>query len=211
MPSKPQSPEEALSRALSRTLRHVARQQGIPQDDAGWCKIADILAKPPYTNMDVATEENILRAVDDNKKKRYELNADKTAIRAVQGHSVAVDVDMAPVTRDTLPPVLVHGTNAAAWPLIREHGLNRMKRLHVHLAPGLPGRDGAQTGPRLGRREAQTEVPRRALHAREVGLGADGHAGLQPQRLQRLDAARHQQQIASARREQARELDTQSA
>lgn len=148
MPSKPQSPEEALSRALSRTLRHVARQQGIPQDDAGWCKIADILAKPPYTNMDVANEENILRAVDDNKKKRYELNADKTAIRAVQGHSVAVDVDMAPVTRDTLPPVLVHGTNAAAWPLIREHGLNRMKRLHVHLAPGLPGRDGVISGMR---------------------------------------------------------------
>jgi hypothetical protein len=45
-------------------------------------------------------------------------------------------------------PVVVHGTYIKAWPMIREAGLSKMRRQHVHLATGLPDGGGVVSGMR---------------------------------------------------------------
>lgn len=37
-----------------------------------------------------------------------------------------------------MPPQCIHGTRFELWPSIRAEGLSRMKRQHVHMAPGMP-------------------------------------------------------------------------
>jgi RNA:NAD 2'-phosphotransferase (TPT1/KptA family) len=85
---------------------------------------------------------------------------DTTMIRACQGHTLTRGLDdEAMLTQVTfvsegedgggaggvgagVAAVIeeaVHGTTMAAWGSIREHGLSRMRRRHVHLALGLPG------------------------------------------------------------------------
>ncbi|KAF2138247.1 uncharacterized protein K452DRAFT_197769, partial [Aplosporella prunicola CBS 121167] len=62
-------------------------------------------------------------------------------IRANQGHSLTVEDAglLTPLTPASVPPTCVHGTVAAAWPLIRASGgLKRMARNHIHFAAGLP-------------------------------------------------------------------------
>lgn len=139
------NPRTDLSRALSKTLRHAARSQGIPQDLEGWCRIDDLLARNPYKSKEV-TREAILDVVANDKKKRYELSDDSQEIRACQGHSVNVDVGLKAL--DDVPPTLVHGTTQEAWQKIRTEGLSKMSRLHIHLASGLPGDDGVISGMR---------------------------------------------------------------
>lgn len=63
-------------------------------------------------------------------KQRFSLRGDH--IRANQGHSVPVDLQLQPAS----PPArLYHGTHAGALPDIREGGLRSMNRHHVHLSP----------------------------------------------------------------------------
>ncbi|GMM50609.1 tRNA 2'-phosphotransferase [Starmerella bacillaris] len=133
----PKTPEEALSRALAKTLRHAAKSQGIPQDNEGWCEISDLLKHQPYINLK-ATPDTIENVVVADKKGRYEFNEDKSKIRAVQGHSVNVDVGLTALEESQLPELIVHGTYLDIWPTIRNEGLNRMKRQHIHLAQNLP-------------------------------------------------------------------------
>ena len=72
-------------------------------------------------------------------------------IRANQGHTLrGLDPDKL-LTRVSDPaalPVVLHGTYRVAWPLIKKGGLSRMKRNHVHFAPGLPGAGGVISGMR---------------------------------------------------------------
>ena len=71
------------------------------------------------------------RTVVENDKMRFTFNADKTKIRANQGHSQPVDVEL----EELEPPLtLYHGTLERNWRLIREQGLLKMERLYVHLS-----------------------------------------------------------------------------
>ena len=62
-------------------------------------------------------------------------------IRATQGHSMAIvntkDL-LVKIDNPTLYPVVIHGTFSKFWPLIKEQGLKRMTRNHIHFAPGFP-------------------------------------------------------------------------
>ncbi|KPP77075.1 hypothetical protein Z043_103524 [Scleropages formosus] len=51
-----------------------------------------------------------------------------------------VDLELREVHLDSpdCPKEAVHGSYLKHWPSIRTHGLSRMKRTHIHLAPGLP-------------------------------------------------------------------------
>lgn len=69
-------------------------------DSNGWRNVAEIIEcgfSRPLLEEIVAT----------NDKKRYEFNADFTKIRAKQGHSIPVDVELAIATP---PEYLYHGT-----------------------------------------------------------------------------------------------------
>ncbi|MFC7669721.1 RNA 2'-phosphotransferase [Hymenobacter humi] len=91
-------------------------------------------------------------------KQRFAFDASGERVRAQQGHSVAVDLQLAPVEP---PEVLYHGTASAAVPAIRHEGLHRMKRHHVHLSPD------EETARRVGARRGRPVlfvIDAKALH-----------------------------------------------
>ncbi|XP_029142001.1 tRNA 2'-phosphotransferase 1, partial [Protobothrops mucrosquamatus] len=51
-------------------------------------------------------------------------------------------------TLQDFPEIVAHGTLLRHWPAIRQHGLSRMGRTHIHLAPGLPGEGAVLSGMR---------------------------------------------------------------
>lgn len=69
--------------------------------------------------------------VSTDKKQRYSFSDDKSLIRANQGHSVPVDVEL---EAKTPPETLYHGTGEKYVKAIDEQGLKRMSRRYVHLS-----------------------------------------------------------------------------
>lgn len=114
---------------MSLILRHKPEIIGISLDEHGWANVDEFIvgiAKTHKFNMDIL--EEIVRT--DNKQ-RYSFNEDKTLIRANQGHSIPVDVELEEVE----PPIeLWHGTGEKFTASIDEHGLIRKSRLYVHLS-----------------------------------------------------------------------------
>lgn len=107
---------------LAFLLRHDSKGNF---DDKGYRDISDLIENHGYT---APLLEYIVAT---NNKQRYEFNEDKTKIRARQGHSVKVDVEL----REENPPsVLYHGTAVTSLSSILEEGLKRGTRLHVHLS-----------------------------------------------------------------------------
>ena len=101
--------------------------------------------------------EELLEIVATNNKKRYEFNDDKTKIRARQGHSVNVNVDL----RECVPPdILYHGTATRFLDSILKKGINKGTRLHVHLSPD------EETAVRVGERHGSPVVLR--INARQM-------------------------------------------
>lgn len=94
-------------------------------DKHGWREVSDLIKNHHYT-MDELNE-----IVETNDKKRYEFSDDKKKIRARQGHSIAVDVEL---TETTPPDVLYHGTATRFISSINKHGILKGTRQHVHLS-----------------------------------------------------------------------------
>ncbi len=117
------------SRYMSLILRHKPETIGISLDEHGWASVDELIAgiaKTHEFNMDIL--EEIVRT--DNKQ-RYSFNDDKTLIRANQGHSIPVDVEL----EKTEPPeYLYHGTGEKYRISIDEQGLIPKSRLYVHLS-----------------------------------------------------------------------------
>lgn len=98
-------------------------------------------------------ENHIRKIVDTNDKKRFEIEERKhhVFIRATQGHSMNIVKTEDLLTKIDDPeryPVVIHGTFSKFWPLIKEQGLKRMTRNHIHFAPGLPKEEGVISGMR---------------------------------------------------------------
>lgn len=113
------------SKFLSLVLRHRPDKIGIRIDENGWVGVRDLLNK---AGLDLPTLNTLVK---ENNKKRFEFNADKTRIRARQGHSVSVDLGYEPVAP---PDYLYHGTVQKYISNIRDKGLLKMNRHHVHLS-----------------------------------------------------------------------------
>jgi putative RNA 2'-phosphotransferase len=107
---------------LAYLLRHDKNYQF---DEHGYRDVDDLIKNHGYTF------EEIQHIVDTNNKKRFEFNEDKTKIRARQGHSVNVDVEL---TKATLPDILYHGTALKFIPNIKQIGITSQQRLYVHLS-----------------------------------------------------------------------------
>ena len=98
------------SKYLSMILRHRPEAAGICLDEHGWARVDELIAgirKTQKFNMEML--EEIVRT--DNKQ-RYSFNEDRTLIRANQGHSIPVDVEL-PVTEP--PEILWHGTGPVSY------------------------------------------------------------------------------------------------
>ena len=114
---------------ISLILRHRPEVIGITLDEHGWANVDDLLAGISRTRpLDMAGLEKIVRT---DEKQRYAFNSDKTKIRANQGHSVPVDVELQAVTP---PALLYHGTGEKFVPSIETQGLIPKTRLYVHLS-----------------------------------------------------------------------------
>lgn len=144
-----------ISRFLALVLRHDPGRIGLALDDHGWVDVDDLLAACARSGFALTAAE-LREVVATNSKQRFAFDLDARRIRANHGHSVAVDLGLAPVAP---PPVLYHGTSTRALDRIRREGLLPMGRTHVHLCADVAKAEA------VGRR-----------HGPVVVLGVDGAA-----------------------------------
>jgi putative RNA 2'-phosphotransferase len=134
-----------VSKFLSRHLRHAPEDLGLTLETGGWVQVEDLLAGCARARMPLTREELTL-VVEGNDKQRFSFDGAGTRIRANQGHSVEVDLQL---ERREPPDVLYHGTSAGAVAAILSGGLSRMGRHAVHLSTEAP--TAQKVGSRHGR------------------------------------------------------------
>jgi putative RNA 2'-phosphotransferase len=150
-----------ISKTLSYWLRHRPGAAGLALDAQGWASVDAVLAALAQARLphDIDT---LLAVVEYNDKQRFELAADLSRMRARQGHSIAVELALAP----TEPPALLfHGTPEAALAAILQQGLRKMRRHHVHLCADI------DTAERVGARRGRAAV----LEIDAAAMFAAGH------------------------------------
>ncbi|NYD45787.1 putative RNA 2'-phosphotransferase [Actinomadura luteofluorescens] len=149
-----------ISKYLAKHLRHRPERIGLTLDPGGWADVTDLLSAAAAHGF-ALTRAELEHVVAVNDKRRYELAGNR--IRAVQGHSVPVSLDL-PVTPP--PELLYHGTvRRSVDPILRE-GLLPMGRHAVHLSPD------RETAQRVGARRGAPVV----LTVQAGRMAADGHA-----------------------------------
>lgn len=117
------------SKYISLILRHKPEVIGITLDEHGWANVDELIEGVSRTHpLDMAALELI---VAEDEKQRYSFNEDKTLIRANQGHSIPVDVEL---DEKEPPEVLYHGTGEKYVSSIDRQGLIPKSRLYVHLS-----------------------------------------------------------------------------
>lgn len=114
-----------ISRYISLILRHKPEAIGITLDEHGWANVSELLNG---VGINMSELEFIVKTDD---KQRYSFNEDKTLIRANQGHSIPVDVELEEVKP---PESLWHGTGEKYVQNISQMGLIPKSRLYVHLS-----------------------------------------------------------------------------
>ena len=117
------------SKFLSLILRHKPETIEIKLDEHGWADVSELISGISKTRpFDMKMLEEIVRT---DSKQRYSFNKDKTLIRANQGHSISVDVEL---EKKTPPEFLYHGTGEKFVSSIDKEGLLSKSRLYVHLS-----------------------------------------------------------------------------
>ncbi|WP_200207519.1 RNA 2'-phosphotransferase [Micromonospora coerulea] len=149
-----------VSKKMSLALRHRPERFGLTPDPGGWVPVADLLGA-------LRVGRAVLDAVvAGNDKQRFAVvrGADGVErIRASQGHSIPVDLGLAPAPP---PDRLYHGTSGAVVPAIMAEGLRRGGRHHVHLSPDV------ETARRVGARRGG---PMAILTVDAAAMARDGH------------------------------------
>ena len=119
----------ASGRLIALILRHKPEMIGIKLDEHGWADV-DKLLEGVNRNHSL-TREQLEEIVRTDNKQRFPFNEDKTKIRANQGHSISVDVEL----QEAEPPeFLYHGTGEKFVSSIKETDILPCNRLYVHLS-----------------------------------------------------------------------------
>ena len=121
------------SKFLSLVLRHKPETlgKGVSLDKNGWLDIGVLISRAYQNCRMKISYDDIVEIVDTNDKKRFEYDEEKMRIRASQGHSIDVDIDL----EEKEPPVfLYHGTSDRFLETIKQEGLKPMSRQYVHLS-----------------------------------------------------------------------------
>jgi putative RNA 2'-phosphotransferase len=148
-----------ISKYLAGHLRHRPERIGLTLDAEGWADVTELLAAASRHGF-ALTRAELEHVVRVNDKRRYELDGER--IRAVQGHSVPVDLKLPPVPP---PEFLYHGTAGPSVAAIMRDGLLPMGRHAVHLSPD------RETARRVGARRGRPVV----LVVEAGRMAADGH------------------------------------
>jgi putative RNA 2'-phosphotransferase len=119
-----------ISKYLSYHLRHHPDQLGLKLAPGGWVKVDDLLAAAQKQKFLITLQE-LQEVVERNDKQRFSFDGTKTLIRANQGHSIPIDLQL----EAAIPPaILYHGTYLEAVKSISKKGIQKMSRHHVHLS-----------------------------------------------------------------------------
>lgn len=119
-----------ISKYLSKHLRHEPERLGLILAPGGWVSVEELLAACRQNHFPV-TRDELEEVVASSDKQRFAFDPTGTRIRANQGHSTEVDLQLAPVAP---PALLYHGTAEPTIEPILRDGLCKMARHHVHLS-----------------------------------------------------------------------------
>ena len=112
-------------------LRHQPEAVGITLDEHGWADVKELIDGVNASGSGYLDPNLLEEIVRTDEKQRYSFNEDHTLIRANQGHSIPVDVEL----QESAPPkILYHGTGEKYVPSIDKQGLLPKSRLYVHLS-----------------------------------------------------------------------------
>ncbi|WP_105482280.1 RNA 2'-phosphotransferase [Abditibacterium utsteinense] len=154
------NPEEIKKKSkwLSKHLRHLPELIGLELESGGWVDVEKLLAAAKKFHLSLSRAE-LEEVVKENDKQRFSLDASGQKIRANQGHSVEVDLEL---EAQTPPAILYHGTGAQNRDLLLREGLQKMRRHHVHLSRDI------ETARKVGARHGKPlifEVDAAQMHA----------------------------------------------
>jgi putative RNA 2'-phosphotransferase len=155
--------DKQISKFLSLVLRHQPEIAALVLDEQGWAPVDAVMASlqrrfGQYTRPEL---EELVRTSD---KQRFAFDESGERIRANQGHSLSVNLGLAPVVP---PEVLFHGTNRRVLPAILEEGLIKGNRHHVHLS------GDAETAKKVGDRRAGGTIILRVRAGEMAAAGFD--------------------------------------
>lgn len=145
--TKTQMDLKSASKFLSYTLRHCPEDIDLTLDSQGWADIAELIAKAPAQLS--LTADLIDQIVSTNDKQRFKICDDGKRIRANQGHSIKIDLQLEP---QQPPAILYHGTATRFIDAIFFEGLKAGNRQHVHLT------DNKITAHKVGQRHGKPIV-----------------------------------------------------
>ena len=136
------------SKFLSLILRHKPENIGLILDKNGWAIVTELLEKLKVYNNELTFNE-LKFIVENNDKKRFIFNDDFSKIRANQGHSVDVDLEL---ENEQPPQYLYHGTAERNIDSILKNGINSGNRQHVHLSNNI------ETATKVGMRHGKPVI-----------------------------------------------------
>jgi putative RNA 2'-phosphotransferase len=122
--------EKSLSKFLSLILRHKPETINLCLDENGWAKVDELIKQANLHNVPL-TQDTLSRIVETNDKNRFIYSEDRQRIRANQGHSINIDLQLLEAEP---PPLLFHGTAMKNIDPIKANGLLKGERHHVHLS-----------------------------------------------------------------------------
>lgn len=137
-----------ISKYLSYHLRHNPGAIALQLAPGGWVSVDELLTAAKKHQFPLSREE-LTYVVQNNDKKRFSFDETGTLIRANQGHSVDIDLQLEP----KMPPdILYHGTGHRSIEMIMTQGLRKMSRHHVHLSSDI------ETAKTVGKRHGKPVV-----------------------------------------------------
>ncbi len=155
------------SKLISLILRHEPTKFGVELDRSGWASVEHLLTALAAHGHPI-TRTELDKIVVTSDKQRFALSPDGARIRANQGHSIDVELELAPATP---PATLYHGTVDRFVASIQAQGLVKGERHHVHMSADV------ETATVVGGRRGKPVV----LVIDAAKMLADGHAFLRSQ------------------------------
>ena len=150
------------SKYLSLILRHKPDTIGLSLNENGWVSIQDLIDAANANDHDIS-RELLDEVVFTNDKQRFSYSHDGQMIRANQGHSVPINLELEAIDP---PDILYHGTVERLLDSIIASGLKKMKRQYVHLSATI------ETARNVGKRRGKPLV----LSVNSGSMNRDGYA-----------------------------------
>lgn len=139
-----------LSKLMSKVLRHQAHKWRLNIRRDGFIALQEMILLDQFQGYQ---NEDVLKVAADCEKQRFEVKEfdGELFIRARQGHSISsvlTDELLERLSEEDVEKMAFcyHGTHSARINSIRNSGLQRMARNHIHLLPARPGSDSVISG-----------------------------------------------------------------